>query len=326
MRYDRSTIFLMELLVSGTLLCSRTGLAQNLPDQAPNNGTHLASVQTYLPNRLHRSVLEHMSGAAGVYASAWPSRIIGDSRGRILIADSGLHAVHVFDAKIRKYSQIKGKGPHALEEPIGIAVDANDNIYVSDRDRSSILVFTAAGRFLRTIGDGVLLSPSGIAIDKQNDTLYVADSQNNDVVIFDLNGSLRSSFGNWGSAPGMFYSPQDVVLSGQTLVVLDSGNSRLQVFDLQGKFETVWPFDHLGGTPVALAFDSNRNLYYVDSLFGGLSALDSQGRSLALAGNQWRSKFACPAFSTVWVDTQDDVVTVGSALDLRVFRLSSSAP
>ena len=64
----------------------------------------------------------------------------------------------------------KGDGDGEFFWPCGIAVDADDRVYVSDEHLHRITRFTASGDFVsswgtRGSGDGELDGPSGIAFD-----------------------------------------------------------------------------------------------------------------------------------------------------------------
>ena len=94
-----------------------------------------------------------------------------------------------------------------LEDPVGIATDAEGNIYVSDRGNSNqVKVFSAAGKFLRSIGhagplgDGPydslhMNNPRGVAVDS-NQHLWVAeeDFQPKRVSMWTLDGQLIKAF------------------------------------------------------------------------------------------------------------------------------------
>ena len=78
-----------------------------------------------------------------------PYGIATDSRGRIIVADPGAPAVHIFDFDKKKYHCLKGGKGEDLQSPISVAVDAKDNIYVTDSISRKIFVFDADGKFRR---------------------------------------------------------------------------------------------------------------------------------------------------------------------------------
>jgi tripartite motif-containing protein 71 len=77
--------------------------------------------------------------------------------------------------------------------PAGLAVDSNDNIYVTDRDNDRIQIFTSNGTFIRAIGsqgseDGQFNRPEGVGVDPYSNTglVYVGDTGNSRIQVFKL--------------------------------------------------------------------------------------------------------------------------------------------
>src|SRR5687767_2761845 len=70
-------------------------------------------------------------------------------------------------------------GPGKFMRPVGLVIDSNDVIYVSDSGSSRIQCFTLKGTFIDMIGsagvkDGQFCSPEGLAIGPSDDSIYVA--------------------------------------------------------------------------------------------------------------------------------------------------------
>jgi DNA-binding beta-propeller fold protein YncE len=237
--------------------------------------------------------------------------------------------VHVFDTKQGKRSQIKGDRRHRLSMPAYIAVDASDNIYVTELGRSVVSVLQPSGSFVRTIGLGVLKLPTGICVDKQNRKLYVADWIRDEILSFDLDGKPLQVFGSWGTGRGQLHRPLDIALHRDTLVALDAGNSRFELFDLQGNFRGTWPYG-ANRTPIALAFDAIGNLYYADWDSGGLVALDPEGKVLAGFGQrpfgQWVPRSSArPNFACVALDALGKILALRPTLEVEVLELVADA-
>jgi len=77
--------------------------------------------------------------------------------------------------------------------PAGLAIDSNDNIYVTDRDNNRVQVFTNNGTFVTSFGsegeaDGQFNRLEGIGVDPYSDTglVYVADTGNTRIQVFKL--------------------------------------------------------------------------------------------------------------------------------------------
>ena len=73
-----------------------------------------------------------------------PHHVTVDSRGRILVVDPDLRAVHVLSDG--DSFRIAGGPQRRLRLPNGIAVDAADNIYIADSERALVLVYAPDGK------------------------------------------------------------------------------------------------------------------------------------------------------------------------------------
>jgi DNA-binding beta-propeller fold protein YncE len=95
--------------------------------------------------------------------------------------------VHVYDAKncslVRSIGADFGAGPGGLDTPMAVLVN-DQHVFVSDYTCHRVQVFRASdGKFVRSLGEGELQNPSGLALDSQGN-LYVADTSNNTIRIF----------------------------------------------------------------------------------------------------------------------------------------------
>ncbi len=314
------------LLLFAFIIQSREAWGGNDAPQHQVQSSHLLSLGTYAPRAFQQSLLDRLSGGL---AQRLPYRMAADSQGRILMTDPALSVVHVFDIKQGKRWQIKGDRRHRLTAPAYIAVDANDNIYLTDLGRSVVFVLQPDGRFLRTIGVGTLRLPTGIWIDKQNRRLYVADWIRDEILSFDLEGKPLQVIGSWGAGPGQLLHPRDIVLHNDVLVVLDAGNSRFELFDLQGRLRGIWPYGP-NRTPIALASDPAGNLYYADMDSGGVVAMDPQGKVLAGFGQrpfgQWIPRSSTgPNFMSLALDPLGRILAVRPTFEVEVLELISDA-
>lgn len=259
-----------------------------------------------------------------------PYAVVTDSRGRLLVTDPGARGVHIFDFEENKYTFLSGGKREPFASPIGIAVDAGDNIYVTDSRLGKIFVFNDNGRFIRSMGqargEGSLARPTGIAIDKSAGRIYVADTIRHRINVTDLSGNLLSHIGTRGSAPGEFNFPTEVVLQADDLYVVDAMNFRVQVFDRQGAYRR--QFGSLGDRPGALfrpkglSVDSEGNIYLVDASLETVQVYDRQGRLLFTFGRTGNrtSEFELP--SGLWIDPRDRIYIADSYNHrVQVFQL-----
>lgn len=165
-----------------------------------------------------------------------PAGIAVDSRGNKFIADVLAKKLLVFDEKDTFVGEFpKASAPVALASPTNVAIDAADNVYVTDTMNFVVRVYSRAGDLIRTIGEigdapGSFARPKGIAIDSDQH-LYVVDSNHDNFQIFDAEGKLLLFVGRNGSRPGEFYLPSGIFIDGKDRIFLaDTYNHRVQVF------------------------------------------------------------------------------------------------
>ncbi len=121
-----------------------------------------------------------------------PQHLTVDSKGRLLISDPVAAAIHVLDD--RSSFRIVGGNGRRLQKPGGIAVDADDNIYVADSPSGLVEVYDPHGTFIRYIGkvdDETLFDfPTGMSIDRATARMYLLDTPRNVMLILDLQGNI----------------------------------------------------------------------------------------------------------------------------------------
>ncbi|MBL1353724.1 MAG: tetratricopeptide repeat protein [Zetaproteobacteria bacterium] len=111
--------------------------------------------------------------------------------GRIYVADTGNHRIEVFSRNGVFFKEMgNGKnGDIQLKEPVAIAVDSKEQVYVADQGVGLIYVLNQQGDVTDVLGENNKKSPDFlVAIDDlmldQNDVLYVLGStKNNDKLI-----------------------------------------------------------------------------------------------------------------------------------------------
>jgi DNA-binding beta-propeller fold protein YncE len=215
-----------------------------------------------------------------------------DSR-RLYVADRAWNFVFVFDLENGGLRTIGNDERYPLGWPVGVALDAEENVYVTDTASRSVRVYDNDGKFLRGIGKGQLDRPTGVVIDEARDRLYVVDTGDNDstaahrVKVFDLVGTLVQEIGKRGEADGEFNFPTFANLDARgRLYVADSVNNRIQVFDPDGNF--LWKFgrngDQIGdfARPKGVAVDTFGNIYVVDSRWSNVQIFNQDGQLLMI--------------------------------------------
>lgn len=191
-----------------------------------------------------------------------------------------------FLGKISKYGDAQGE----LIWPSGIALDSEENIYVTDEWMNRVSIFGKDGELLgiwgaEGSGDGEFNRPSGIAIDADNNA-YVVDSLNHRIQKFTTSGEYLDQFGGFGSGEGEFNAPWGITVDGDDCVyVADHKNHRVQKFDSDGGF--VASFGSYGkgrgqlNRPSAVAVDPDGDVYVCDWGNDRVQVFAADGRFLA---------------------------------------------
>lgn len=215
--------------------------------------------------------------AAGFY---YPSDVAVDSQGNIYVADTLNHLIRKIDKKgnvttLNKASErvvqyypgvVEHSGDFAdgslkeamFNEPTGLAIDDQDNLYVSDKGNQRIRYIDFATNKVSTVaGNGLyesdelyvkgayvdgkvsvarLSSPAGITVT-QSGVVLVADTLNH-VIRAIHNGNVTTLAGigeEYGFADGVLSSaklnePTDVIeLANGNIAITDSSNNRIRV-------------------------------------------------------------------------------------------------
>jgi sugar lactone lactonase YvrE len=220
---------------------------------------------------------------------------VSDDGQRVYISDFTRLAVYIFDFEHKTFSKIGEAEP--LARPVGIALDAQEQLYVVEQEKKGISVFDRQGKKIRFIGDPSVQRPTGIAIDRERGRIYLADTSHNkshehNVKVFNMRGELTGTVGKGkGSGPGEFLFPTYLALDQQgNLYVTDTLNSRVQMFDPDGKY--IKSYGSRGSSwgmfdkPKGVALDSFGNVYVVDSGWSNVQIFNQKGQILIFFGGR----------------------------------------
>jgi len=167
---------------------------------------------------------------------------LDESRRRLLVVDSQLHQVLIFNLETL---QLEGKAGQRGDKkgefnfPVAVAVAPDGSFAVSDTGSCSVEVFSPEGKFVRRIGrqgtrPGEFVRPKGVAYDKEGH-LWVVDAAFNNVQIFTPDGKVLMFVGSFGQNPGQFNLPVGIYIDKNNRVyVTDSLNARVQIFQFLG--------------------------------------------------------------------------------------------
>jgi K319-like protein/PKD domain-containing protein/6-bladed beta-propeller protein/calcineurin-like phosphoesterase family protein/NHL repeat-containing protein len=166
----------------------------------------------------------------------------------------------------------KGTGNGQFQDPHDISFAKDGRVFVTDRIRNDIQIFSHDGKFISKFGgsgsgQGQFKVPYSCGHDSQ-DNLYVADRENNRIQKFDSNNNFLTEIKTINGKN--LNLPEDVVFDpvNGDIYICDTGNNRVCKLDKNHNFILEFgskgsgdgQFDH----PHSSAVGSDRN-YYVNS-------------------------------------------------------------
>jgi DNA-binding beta-propeller fold protein YncE len=274
-----------------------------------------------------------------------PHHVAVDSRGRILIVDPDIRAVHVLGNG--DSFRVAGGPQRRLLLPNGVAVDAADNIYIADSERGLVLVYAPDGKFLRYIGkygdESLFHSPTAIAIDRDSGRLFLLDSPRHLLFVLDLEGNILKRVGrprphaigrpSGETIPMDLDYPTEIAIGNNELVVVDAANSRIRVMDLECNPVAEFTISSSSASipvqavvdGVGLAVDLTGNIYVSSTRESQIGIYQRDGHLLGSFGRPGMEvgEFSSPA--GLWIDGTNRLY-VGDTKNgrVQVFQLTQN--
>jgi sugar lactone lactonase YvrE len=223
-----------------------------------------------------------------------PNGMAIDSKGQVYIADSKVGAVFVVNPETRESDMLK-HGVHGnFTHIVGLAMDDNDTLFISDPVLRHVLVLNAQHKAVDVITQD-MVRPTGLAIDTKNRLLYVADTDRDQVLVFDADSfkPLRK-IGSTGhnhelSTPGDFSKPTGLTVDEEgNLYVCDTMNNRIEVFDADGTFLQAYGKNGDAppnfARPKGVAIDSDGHIWVADGVQDRVSVFNKEWHLLISIG------------------------------------------
>jgi hypothetical protein len=215
----------------------------------------------------------------------------------------------------------------------GVGVDKAGNVYVAERCGGNplgcdgktidpIVVFSPAGKFVRSFGGGLFVQPHGLTVDAQGN-VWVTDvngkgGKGHQVFKFSNDGKVLMRLGKAGVAgdgPDTFSQPSAVAVAPNGDIFVADGhigegsNARVVRFSKDGTFIKAWgkkgtaPGEFDG--PHCIAMDSRGRLLVCDRSNNRIQIFDQDGHFL----DQWK-QFGRP--SGIFINASDTMFVIDS--------------
>ena len=303
-----------------------------------------------------------------------PTSVAYDASGNLYFAESRNHVVRqvsstgvlttVAGSATQGFSGDGGPATSAeLDSPRGVALDAANNLYISDTHNNRIRRVDAVTHQISTLagtgvagfaGDGGpgtaanLNAPLGLALDGSNH-LYIADSGNQRLRVLDLtSGTIATTAGtgqqgfagdNGPALSAMFNSPTGLAADSYgNLFISDTGNHRIREVSSATRKVVTLAGDGTSGIrmsrPEGLSLDANGGLLIADAathciyLFnlasGRLSLIAGQGQQ-AFAGDQGLATLALLDSPNGVAFSPGGMIAVADTDNGRVRQISSES-
>jgi sugar lactone lactonase YvrE len=171
-----------------------------------------------------------------------------------------------------------GNGKGQFDNPHGIAVDSEGDIFVADTDNGRIEKFSANGTFAMSIER--LEAPSGIAIDRAGN-IYVSEiGFKNRVQKLGPDGTFIAKW-----TPGL-YGPRKIAIGPNgSIYVVDSGDNRIVKFSPDGQVLASWGSEgtrdgQFRGVSSVAVDPINNKVYAADPMNSRIQVFDLDGSFL----------------------------------------------
>lgn len=221
-----------------------------------------------------------------------PSAIALDDRaGVVYIADAKLH--RLASLTLDGVPKPSGQEKADIESPVGLAVDRDGNLFISENDGVAIKFVNAKGEvatFEIPAGEGDQPPKPGRMVFDRDGNLYVVDRANSRICVFDKDRKMKLTVGGKGDKKGQFRQLHDVAVDRQgRIYALDSLGTPVQVFDRKGKY--LYRFGFRGGgeediaIPSGIFVDRNGQVWVVDRGQHALKVFDRTGTFLRKFGS-----------------------------------------
>lgn len=208
----------------------------------------------------------------------------------------------------------------SLDNPTGIAVDKNGNVYTANCD-NRIRKYDSDGNLLFTIEgnttDYNLTCNMRLVIDDSGNIYAALGDDRSAIVKFDSLGKYVTKWGSFGTANDQFTRPTGIAIDSEGYLYIcdigdpETGNHRIVKYDANGVFQAKWGGWGSGPGffqwPMGIAIDSEDNVYVMDHGNHRVQKFDKNGTFLAQWGEHGTTynQFRWP--QDITIDSEDNL-------------------
>jgi DNA-binding beta-propeller fold protein YncE len=203
-----------------------------------------ASVEVRIPaeRQLAARIVDHVE-PAGEATLHMPTDVAVDQQGTVYIADGANHRVVVVPAS-GTMPQVLDKFADGgrLARPVGLTVDAQEQLWIADADQQAVLVVGPDQRLRERIAlsvpkDDRAIDPTDIAVAADGRYVFVVDNEHHRVLVHDRETASTKAVGEYGRALGELQWPFQICVDERgEAYVTEAIGGRVQRLDTSPRF------------------------------------------------------------------------------------------
>lgn len=176
--------------------------------------------------RAHQYQAIEFLGSKGEFNRPWGVTV--NASNDVIVTDMCNKCVKVYSIQERRLTLLFGQ--NLLENPTGVCTDEQGKIYVADKIKNTISIFSPDGSNLGVIGKNQngntrLTGPRGISLDSQGN-IVVCSSKNKCIKVLSIDGMFLRTIG-----VGRLLEPFDCLCHKDVIYVSDRAGNAVKVFN-----------------------------------------------------------------------------------------------
>jgi len=226
-----------------------------------------------------------------------PSNVAMTSDNRILVLDGVSNRVvaYSYEGKFLSSFGKGGTGEAELSYPLGMCLDAQDNIYIADSGNARVQVYDQNGKHLQQIKlpqskQQKRPDPTDVVVDNQRQLLYVVDNENHQVLVYNLQEKkFIHTVGGMSHKEDGFRWPFSLYIDQKGVVyVVDVVNTRVRTILPEEGFAMGGDIGRWGVEkgelfrPKGVAVNAKGQIFIADSYLGVIQMFGPKGKFQAV--------------------------------------------